>query len=41
MSGDPRKPVLTLDVEPQPADPDPVEPPPAPLNGKVGSEEEV
>lgn len=27
--------------EPQAADPDPVEPPPAPLDGKVGSEEEV
>ena len=27
--------------EPQGADPDPVEPPPAPLDGKVGSEEEA
>lgn len=27
--------------EPQAADPDPVEPPPAPLDGKVGSEEEA
>lgn len=28
-------------VDPQAADPDPVEPPPAPLDGKVGSEEEA
>lgn len=27
--------------DPQAADPDPVEPPPAPLDGKVGSEEEA
>lgn len=28
-------------IAPQAADPDPVEPPPAPLDGKVGSEEEA